>query len=302
MLPVHRRFLLAVAAVGHAFPAAPSPSGAIREDVPDSLYRALGAQSDFRVVGIIRHRDKPAGTGSGVLVAASWVLTDAHVVAESQTERAGAATTAPGKLTFEIQGRVVAISEVVVHPDYFGAQFAGARDMLARKGIDLALLRLAAPIVDVPPARLYRGMGEAGHTMAMIGYGTFGTSQSAISRPEPPGTKRGGTNVIDQIGGKVKSRDIPAHYLVTDFDSPRNPSLNVTGDASPTRLEYLPLGGDSGGGGFIQVDGVWYLACAFATSTIAINDDPADGLYGTVSYCTRLSAFASWIDEIARRP
>ncbi len=294
MSPVLRSFLAAIV-VARLAPIGSAP-GAIRNDVPDSLHLQLAAQPQFAPVGRISIAGDPKA--SGVLIAPDWLVTDAHVVTEGSTERQGSKRLPASTLSVQLGGRSIAVREVIVHPEYFGPSFSGATDLLTKKGLDVALIRLAETVQGIEPARLYRGTNEVGRLAALVGFGTSGTSSTAITAPGPVGVKRAGTNVIDQVGGKVGSRTIPPHYLVTDFDSPVR-SLSQTGDSVPVALEYLPLGGDSGGGLFIEDAGVWYLAGLFATSTIKINTDMTrDGLYGTVSYATRVNAIADWLSSI----
>ena len=261
--------------------------GAIRHDVPDAKYRELGQQAQFNSVGLVRKADEPIG--SCVLISPDWVLTAAHVVK-------GVPTSA---LTFELNDTKVAASEVVIHPDYQPPGADPKADPLARKGMDLALVHLSQAITGIVPAACYTRTGELGRIGTSVGFGRSGAGGAIVTNPSPVGTKRGGNNMIDAIGGEVAGRRVPDFLLVADFDHPDNPSLNKIGDAKPLSLEYMIVSGDSGGGLFIQEKNDWFLVGITVTGTIAINDDiQKDGIYGSLSYWMRVTLFNAWINQV----
>lgn len=253
-------------------------AGTWRHDVPDARFQELAKQPQFDPVCLILKDDKP--NASGVLVDDRWVLTAGHEVAGAKV----------GQYRARIGARTCAIDHIVMHPAY---QAKGLGH-----GVDLALLHLTDACSDIAPAKVYRGHNELHRAAVTVGYGRSGAGASIITSPGPVGTKRAGYNIIDAIGGTIDGRILPDNFLIADFDDPEKSEFNRLGDAKPHELEYCPVGGDSGGGLFIEQDGQWFLACVVSSFTIAINDDLDDGIYGTVIYWTRLSLYAPWIDDV----
>lgn len=252
--------------------------GAIRNDVDEEGYLNLGSQLKYNSVALILDNGK--AEASGVLIDNQWVLTAGHEYE---------AMSSIDSVTILLNGEYFEVKEVVLHPEYTTNGLG--------HGVDLALIKLKKAVKSVQPATLYRGNDELNHIGTTVGYGVFGTSSSAITNPKPAGTKRAGNNMIDQIGGVIDGRKFPDNFLISDFDSPANSSLNIIGSSDPLSLEYLPLGGDSGGGLFIDINNETFLAGLFSALTPKINDDKKDGLYGSLAYWTRLSNYNKWIDN-----
>lgn len=252
--------------------------GAIRHDVPDEKYLEMAHQPQFDSVGLIIKDDKP--NASAVLINTTWALTAGHVVFDQ----------VPASFRLQFGSKRYSIVEIVIYSDYESAGILGHNG-------DLALLRLSQPVESISPAIFYRGRGEQGLTGTTVGFGRSGAGASIITNPTPVGTKRAGKNVIDSIGGIIDGREIPSNLLVSDFDHPDVPELNRIGDSNPLDLEYCPVGGDSGGGLFIFVDGSWYLAGIVSAFTLKINDNINLGLAGSLIYWTRLSDYTEWIES-----
>lgn len=273
--------------VGHptdsSGPEVGAPGGATRHDVPDSLYRALGRDPRFESTVLLLDRGDPEA--SAVLVAPGWLLTAGHEVEAVSGE--------PKRLQAVVGADRYRVVEAVVHPDY--------ETGILGHGVDLALLRLERPVADIAAAARYRGRGERGRTGISVGFGVAGSGSRVITDPEPAGTKRAGTNTVDRIGGEIDGRTLPDDFLIADFDDPERRVGNRTGAGEPLPLEYLPLGGDSGGGLYLEQDGEMRLAGIVSGSTIQVHDDLDHGLYGSLIYWVRLSDHGAWIDEVIRR-
>ena len=254
-------------------------AGAIRDDVPDEQYVKLAQEPQFASVGLILKNDEP--NASAVLIDSRWVLTAGH---EVFGQEAASFSVRFDESTYPVQ-------EIILYPGY---QEAG---VLGHNG-DLALLRLDRPVEGVPPAIIYRGTQEQGKVGTIVGYGRSGSGASIITSPTPVGTKRAGQNMIDGIGTVVDGRDIPDNLLISDFDHPRDSTLNRIGDVEPLGLEYCPVGGDSGGGLFMENSEDWYLMGIMSAFTPRINDDINLGLAGSLIYWTRLSMYADWIYSV----
>ena len=273
--------LLTLLASGVPFPESNAPvgmRGATRHDVADARYVALGLAPQFVSVGLLRVDDAPRA--SAILVSPQWVLTAGHAADIPSGER----------LMIDLGTRSYEVVEVVLHPDYLPRQVGN--------GTDLALMKLAEPVVEVLPARRYRGYAERGAVATAVGYGVSGAGIKAVMSPAPSGTKRAGTNVIDETGGRIDGRRIPQNLLVADFDRPGDPSVSRTGGGVPLELEYMPLGGDSGGGLFIEQNGAWMLAGVFSGYTFSVGTALEMGMYGSLMYWTRLSLYNDWVDGV----
>lgn len=87
--------------------------------------------------------------------------------------------------------------------------------------------------------------------------------------------------------------------LISDFDSPTNPSFNRSGSTNPVALEGIHAGGDSGGGLFIEFGGQQQLA-GIVQGVSWYNPDgnlPPSGGYGSEAITTKVSPFAAWIRD-----
>jgi hypothetical protein len=89
----------------------------------------------------------------------------------------------------------------------------------------------------------------------------------------------------------------------SDFDN-TNKTLqlidNSMGNRAPLDLEGLIAPGDSGGGVFIKVNGVDYLAGI--NSFLAAWDGTVNADYGDISGAIRVSALNPWIDRVLAAP
>ena len=260
--------LLAVAMVAAA--ALPVSAMTIRADRLQKAYLNLGAQPEYASVGKI---DEMIGSfssiGSGTLIAPDWVLTAAHMADDATA------------ISFTIGGLKYDAAEWFVHPSWTGNLLAG---------YDIGLVKLAAPAAGVVPAVRYEGAEEFGAVGTMVGYGLTGTGRTGAKTFD--GQKRGGRNMIDFYAGAAAES---ARVLLVDFDNPGNRRDNRFGSDVPLDLEGLIAPGDSGGGLFIG-DGA-AARLAGLTSYVRAFDGKNDSDYGDTAAFTRVSAFASWIDE-----
>jgi hypothetical protein len=255
--------------------ASSSLAGTVRDDRSDSLYLNLG--SLYPSVGQILGADATSSfAASAVLVSQDWALTAAHV------------TSGATSLSFNVGGNNYAGSGWVTNPNWTGS---------LSNGYDLGLIHLNSSVTNVAPALRYTGSSENGKTATYVGYGTTGTgltgwqNVSSFSQLE----KRGEQNVIDYLPN--------ARILESDFDNPATKFQkrdNSMGSRTPLDLEGLIAPGDSGGGVFINVSGVNYLAGI--NSFLSAWDGKVNADYGDISGAIRVSAFNSWIDSVINGP
>jgi hypothetical protein len=145
---------------------------------------------------------------------------------------------------------------------------------------DIALIRLGAPVRDVPPMAPYRGSSETGKTVFILGKGATGNGQVG-QYPHSP--HRGELR-------RAQSRVIAAdeRWITLRFEAPPK--------ALP--LEGMPADGDSGGPVLLEVHGVPQLA-GLVSRKFASGDLGKFQCcrYGQVTYQVRVSRYAAWIDR-----
>ncbi len=154
----------------------------IRDDRPDSLYLALGAQ--FPAVAQIGY------AGDGTLIADRWVLTAGHIAAGIDVVRA----------RVHIGGRTYNIRRAIAHPRW--------RELGPH---DLGLLELSEPVIGVTPLPLYEGRDEEGQLATLVGHGD---TRTGLGGPwSSDGRARG---AVSRVVGIDDGR------LVFRFDAPPN--------------------------------------------------------------------------------
>ena len=242
----------------------------IRHDVPDKRYRV---PDDF----FPALADLPV-EGQGVLIAPRWVVTAGHAVSWQD---------APIQ-TVTIAGRARAVAKVIVHPDFHLPQVPNhgpAEPFVAQfmKLKDVALIELAQPVADVLPAVLYRDGDELGRVAEIIGKGATGDGLTGQADGPHRTVLRRAFNRIEVSNGQ---------WLAYRFDR----------GAAALPLEGVMGNGDSGGPVLIKDKGVWKLAAV--ASWKRWDGDLSDlraGIYGQLSYQTRLSYYRSWIASVMAR-
>lgn len=261
-------------------------AGTIRHDRDPQQYLDLARSPQYASAGALRiTRDEPGFSGSGVLVGDRWVLTAGHLLE---------GTTA---MTFNVGGADYAAAGWVAHPRFDGD---------FRQGYDLALVRLAQPVTGVAPAALNRVRKEQGQLATFVGFGRTGNGvEGGQPLDEVDFRGRAGTNVIDgtadlKLGfGQYKPKLGGGRSFVVDFDSPTDPSVNTTGTADPSDLEFLIAQGDSGGPVFIDLGAGPVVAGIHSFGEF--RDERDDNDYGDVTGHTRVAPMRSWITKTMKR-
>jgi hypothetical protein len=270
---------------------------------PDSEERVITTDSPNNHVvnapsgydGVVQiSRSGGSMLGSGALLTTKMhILTAAHLFCDSTGRQIVntvdvAFNTASGVVTYTS-------SQIFIHPGYTGDGTLGG---------DLAIVVLpsAAP-TNVTGYDIYTGTDEIGKTFSLVGYGYGGTG--ATGEALSAGTKRSGQNRYEMLGSAMTAPfpSATSAVLVYDFDS---------GQAANDTLGYyyniinLGLGtaevnsahGDSGGPCFIngRIAGVVLGGVTgFVTDAVA----GTNSSFGELSYDTRVSSYATWIQQIA---
>jgi hypothetical protein len=239
----------------------------IRHDVPDAQYKI--AESVMPALVSLPHE------GHGVLISPQWILTAAHATQWHAVQEV------------MLGGRCLKVERLVVHPGYkklpdelTKGNAAPAMAFLAQSD-DVALIKLAEPVLDIAPVPLYSGGDEAGKLIKIIGMGATGDGKEGQLPHGPHRTQlRQATNVIDSV---------EARWLGYRFDA--------AGKA--TALEGMSGNGDSGGPGLIEDKGQWKLA-GLTSWTLATGhvSEWKPGHYGSNIRMVRVSRYVPWITEV----
>jgi hypothetical protein len=242
----------------------------IRTDVRDANYRIPAAAFPALV-------DLP-GEGHGVLIAPTWVVTAAHAVSwQSSVDEVS------------IAGQPRKVARIFKYPGYRRLPDSISKEALATGDAsnayiflahtnDIALIELATPVMDVAPVPLYRGSGEYGRTVEIVGKGATGNGTDGEVPHGPHRTElRHAFNVVTGVD---------AHWLWYTFDSP----------TSALPLEGIAGGGDSGGPVILEDHGEKRLV-----GLASWNKYPRGlqgGLYGQVVYNVRVAGYVAWIEDV----
>lgn len=229
--------------------AVPASAIVIRHDIPAEQY--LAAKADFPPLATFYN----IGV-HGTLIAPQWVLTAAHAVFCLD------------------QGQPIQVGEELVEVQ---ARYSYPSYQLG-KANDLALIKLAKPILSVAPAKLYRQQDERGQVLWFIGSGGTGTGLTGetVGYKENQGVLRKAQNKVSAV---TKSD------LRFVFES----------DEQALALEGVSGNGDSGGPAYLKKDDGYYL---FGVSSRVDSWFKDVGEYGVKELYTRVSSHASWIDQV----
>lgn len=216
-----------------------------RHDVGEANSAQFAQQYPFTAMGIVNagfSGGRRAEVGSGTLIRSNYILTAAHLFDDADFSR-------PGLFGFEIDGRLLPVDGLFIHPDYVnrgGGELPGGRP---RDEIDLAIVRLTEPALGVIPAQtsVVNPLGDNFRGSDSVFIAGFGHSGNGLQGATEPAFELllAGTNTVAVTQPGVP----PASFIDTKFewtfDSPTS--------SSTTALEVNIAGGDSGGGVFKRV-------------------------------------------------
>ena len=281
-------------------------AGVIRNDVNDSVYTSLAAQSVYDSVGFLRWNEGASGyIASGTLISPEWVLTAGHVVGGTNNYGAGVSGMFFG-LGSVYSGTGVTATDWIP----FSGWSSSNGDVWA--GVDLGLVRLSQPITSVTPALLDFSTPLLGLLGTNVGYGRSGTGTSGMN--SDAGVKRAGQNMIDARGGMVTRmgsgtllnlNGISSTVLFQDFDHPTDLVASTMGSVTPVAQEYLIASGDSGGGLFIEVGGMTKLVGVnsfLASLPYPLDTTGANADYGDLAGVVSVQSFENWIFTVTGVP
>ncbi len=249
--------------------------------------------------------DGAIGTGS-LLYTGRHILTAAHVVDDGTglpvvSIQVGFDLLGVGRVSYTA-------TEIYMHPNWNGDIFAG-------NDIAIIVLPETAP-ADADRYDIYRGSNELGKETAIVGYGDNGVGLADPTLFD--GQKRLAYNTFDVYGEALNGMSTADFYMGGGtFDMPEGSILLLDFDNGLTTNDALGraagawnrgLGvregdaahGDSGGPSFLNgvITGVVSGGTEFAPADI--DTIPTNVSYGDISWYTRVSAFADWIDQIVQ--
>ncbi|MEM9366266.1 MAG: trypsin-like serine protease [Planctomycetota bacterium] len=157
--------------------------------------------------------------------------------------------------TFELAGQIYSTVEIVVHPDYRPRTLDN----------DLAIMVLSESVANVAASQILREPPLVGDTLLIVGFGGAGSAESGSDGTF--GVKRVGFTTIDDVSETLVS------WIYDD--------VNESNTAS----------GDSGGPGYLELEGERFIACITSGGT------EFDSSLGDFAFNTRVDAFEDWIDQ-----
>ena len=201
------------------------------------------------------------GHGGATLIAPTWLLTAAHVAQSIPREI---------RLSVELAGTRYPIERIILHPAY-DHEWSAAEEDDEKQTVDLALVELEVPVVNVLPFELYNHSDEQGKEVLLLGRGEFGNGIRGV---------RGFDRALRKVTNHVD--EVDSYWLQLRFDAPPN----------GTTLEGVCGNGDSGGPAFIEHEHQFLLVGV--SSWQQIGNRPL-GTYGCIEHYTRISCFLDWI-------
>ena len=253
------------------------------------VCQTMAAQAWYPGVGQVTWNESGfSDSASATYIGGGWLLTAAHVADGTNYTGAGISN-----FHFLLNGSTYTADASVVGKFFVSPGWQSSNRNL-NAGQDIGLVRLTSS-PNVPPANLYSQSDELGRVGTVVGYG-YGGRGSAGYNSFTPDLKRAGNNTLDVFGGAANVAAYSSNLVFLDFDNPNSAADSSWGSSTPLPYEFLPTLGDSGGGLFINVNGIDYLAGV--DSVGASVDGFTNSDYGDMAGFTRVSQFIPWIQSV----
>ncbi|MEN1786227.1 MAG: trypsin-like serine protease [Bacteroidota bacterium] len=294
----------------------------IRHDQPLSAYEGLASNPtttmpDFTAVVAFQYSldgsDAADYTASGTLIAPSWILTAAHNFYDAEEQTAPAPV---GGIQVFVGNdpnnpeATYGVAEVLLHPTWLDDQ----QDYEAAN--DVCLVRLATPITNITPAKLYLDDTIAlGAQVWFCGFGDY--SQTAGQNADLDSKKHAVENIVDRhkadFTTTLGTTIYPGGLIAFDFDDPqgtinalgddtRNADEQLLGAGSSTAMaldfEGTTVQGDSGGPLFIKNGTDWEIIGVLMGGATAPITGHVDGSYGDISIFLSVAQAQDWIQGV----
>ena len=265
----------------------PTFAGVIRDDASPGndncmICQTMAAQAWYPGVGRVTWDQGGFGnSASATYIGGGWILTAAHVAD-------GTNNTGGGISNFKF---LLGANTYTANAGNFFVPSGWNGNL--NTGQDIGLVHLTSS-PNVPAANLYSQTDELGHIGTIVGYGYGGRGSNGYNSFTPD-LKRAGNNVLDVYGGAANVTGYSSNLVFMDFDNPGSVADSSWGSTTPLPYEFLSTLGDSGGGLFINVNGIDYLAGVDSVGTAVDGNINSD--YGDMAGFTRVSQFIAWIQS-----
>jgi hypothetical protein len=184
------------------------------------------------------------------------------------------------------------IEKIKMYEQYINAGYKG--------DADIALVELTESVSNVENANLANFISSINDTITSVGYGPlFTINESFAQSLYKKQIKNAGNNIIDSLGGEIIV-DHPTK-IYTDLDCNHLSNKKSNPNDIAYNIEYLPTGGDSGGGLFEFRNGKYYLIGLCSGTFFDIKKQAQSGYCGQIGIYTSLLPFKLWISDYIKK-
>ena len=239
----------------------------IRHDRGDAAY--LSREADYPAIFALYRTKEGHKDCVATLISERWAITVAHCTKDKPFIDALAGSK-PG-YRVEIAGREAVIDRLVRHPAH--ERIKGKENLW----VDLALVRLAAPVSGVAPIAMYAQGDELDRVVLLPGWGGPGNGVEGYKQGD--GAFRVAENRIDTA---------TRGWVTWKFDDPRSSRRALT-------LEGIAGPADSGGPALVRTGAGLKIVGVGSFSNAR---GGTEGVYGVVEFYARVSEHLPWIRSV----